>query len=324
MLKNFIDSINIVLPIFLLIVLGFVLKKLKFASDKFYEDSEKFVFNVALPVQLFLNVAFDSSAVGGDYLRLIVFCVASVTAAFLIALLLVPLIVKNNGIRGAVIQNCFRSNFAILGIPLAGNLAGDTGRTLISILMPFVIIMYNVYTVIEMNIFAPSEVKKTPKELLLSIIKSTCKNPLIIAVVLALPMLITGWRPSANFAFAEKTLDYLSDTTQALVLISLGAGFSFGSLKGKLKYSLTASIYKVIVLPAIAVAVAHLGFGFSGVELALVFIMFGTPSAVSSYIMARNLKSDAEVASQVLMITTLLSTFTLFLGIFTLKSLNWI
>ncbi len=324
MLKNFIDSINIVLPIFLLIVLGFVLKKLKFGSEKFYDDAEKFVFNVALPVQLFLNVAFDSTLNGESYGKLIIFCVVSVTAAFILALVLVPFIVKDNSVRGSVIQNCFRSNFAILGIPLAGNLAGETGTMLISILMPFVIIMYNVYTVIEMNIFAPSELKKTPKQLIKSILRSTFTNPLIIAVILALPMLFTGWRPSANFAFVEKTLDYLSDTTQALVLISLGAGFSFGSLKGKIKYSLPTSLYKLIVLPVIAVCVAHLGFGFSGVELALIFILFGTPSAVSSYIMAKNLKADGEVAGQILMITTLLSTFTLFLGIFALKSMNWI
>jgi len=324
MLKNFIDSINIVLPIFLLIVLGFVLKKLKFGSEKFYEDAEKFVFNVALPVQLFLNVAFDSTLDGGSYGKLIIFCVIAVTAAFVLALIFVPLIIRDNAVRGSVIQNCFRSNFAILGIPLAGNIAGDTGKMLISILMPFVIIMYNVYTVIEMNIFAPSELKKTPKQLLTSILKSTFTNPLIIAVVLALPMLFTGWRPSANFAFIEKTLDYVSDTTQALVLISLGAGFSFASLKGKIKYSLPTSFYKLVVLPVIAVVVARLGFGFSGVELALIFILFGTPSAVSSYIMAKNLKADADVASQILMITTMFSTITLFLGIFALKSLNWI
>ena len=322
--QNFIDSVNIVLPIFLLIVLGFVLKRLNFASAKFYDDAEKFVFNVALPVQLFLNVAFDSSLDGGNYMKLIIFCIISVTAAFLLALLVVPFIIKDNAVRGSVIQNCFRSNFAILGIPLAANLAGDTGKLLISILMPFVIIMYNVYTVIEMNIFAPSELKKTPKQLLTSIIKSTLTNPLIIAVVLALPMLITGWRPSANFAFIEKTLDYVSDTTQALVLIALGAGFSFASLKGKIKYSLPTSFYKLIVLPVVAVAVARLGFGFEGVELALIFILFGTPSAVSSYIMAKNLKADADVASQILMITTMFSTVTLFLGIFALKSMNWI
>ncbi len=323
-MQNFIDSINIVLPIFLLVVLGFILKKLNFASEKFYEDSEKFVFNIALPAQLFLNVAFGSSSAGDGYFKLILFSVVSVTAAFLLSLAVVPLLIKDNGVRGAVIQNCYRSNFAVLGIPLAANIAGDGGRMLISILMPFVIIMFNGYTVIEMNIFAPKEHRRSFGSVALATLRSVVTNPLIIAVVLGLPFLITGWRPSENFAFIEKTVEYISDTTQALVLIALGASFSFSSLKGKIKYSLPCAIYKTAVLPLVAVTVAHFAFGFVGIELAIILILFGSPSAVSSYVMAKKLKSDADVAGQTLLLSTLLCSLTLFVGIFLLKTLGWI
>ncbi len=323
-MQNFIDSINIVLPIFLLVVLGFILKKLDFASEKFYEDSEKFVFNIALPAQLFLSVAFGSSSGGDGYFKLILFSVVSVTAAFLLSLAVVPLLIKDNGVRGSVVQNCYRSNFAVLGIPLAANIAGDGGRMLISILMPFVIIMFNAYTVIEMNIFAPKEHRRSFGSVALATLRSVVTNPLIIAVVLGLPFLITGWRPSENFAFIEKTVEYISDTTQALVLISLGASFSFASLKGKIKYSLPCAIYKTALLPLIAVTVAHFVFGFVGAELAVILILFGSPSAVSSYVMAKKLKSDAEVAGQTLLLSTLFCSLTLFVGIFLLKTLGWI
>ncbi len=325
MWQNFIDSVNIVLPIFLLVVLGYILKQIRFASDKFYEEAEKFVFNIALPCQLFLSVAFkDGNADGINYSGLILFCIASVTAAFLLGLLVVPLIIKDNGVRGAVIQNTFRSNFAVLGIPLAFNIAGPAGKTAISILMPFVIIMFNAYSVIEFNIFAPRGSKKTVGQLILSTAKSVATNPLIIAVLLGLPFLLTGWRPPAELSFIESTVGYLSDTTQALILIALGAGFSFKALRGKLRFSLPTAIYKILVLPTVAVVLAHTVFGFSGAELAVIFIMFGSPSAVSSYIMAKNLGSDAEVAGQILLLSTLLCTFTLFWGIFVLKTLSWI
>ncbi len=325
MWQNFIDSVNIVLPIFLLVVLGYILKRIKFASDKFYEDAEKFVFNVALPCQLFLSVAFkDGNDNSINYSGLIIFCIISVTMAFLLGILIVPLLIKSNGVRGAVIQNTFRSNFAVLGIPLAFNIAGADGKTAISILMPFVIIMFNAYSVIELNIFAPRESKKTAGQLVISTAKSVITNPLIIAVLIGLPFLLTGWRPPSELSFIESTVGYISDTTQALILIALGAGFSFKSLRGKLRFSLPTTLYKILVLPAIVVAIAHLAFGFSGVELAVIFVLFGTPSAVSSYIMARNLGSDGEVASQILLLTTLLCTFTLFLGIFILKTLSWI
>ncbi len=325
MWQNFIDSVNIVLPIFLLVVLGYILKRLRFASDKFYEEAEKFVFNIALPCQLFLSVAFkDGNTDSINYTGLIIFCVVSVTVAFLIGLLVVPLIIKDNGVRGAVIQNTFRSNFAVLGIPLAFNIAGAAGKTAISILMPFVIIMFNAYSVIEFNIFAPRESKKTAGELILSTVRSVATNPLIIAVLLGLPFLLTGWRPPAELSFIESTASHLSDTTQALILIALGAGFSFKSLRGKLRFSLPTALYKILVLPAVAVVLAHMVFGFSGAELAVIFVMFGSPSAVSSYIMAKKLGSDGEVASQILLLSTLLCTFTLFVGIFILKTLSWI
>lgn len=325
MWQNFIDSVNIVLPVFLLVVLGYILKKIRFASDKFYEDAEKFVFDIALPCQLFISVAFGSEMSGGvNYPKLILFCVCSVTAAFILGLAVVPLIIKDNGIRGAVIQNTFRSNFAILGIPLAWNIAGDAGKTVMSILMPFVIIMFNVYTVIELNLFSPRECRKTVPQIALSILKSVVTNPLIIAVALGLPFLFTGWQPPDELSFLGKTVEYLSDTTQALILIALGAGFSFTALRGKLKFSLPSALYKTVILPLVTVTVAHFCFGFTGIELTAVFVLFGTPSAVSSYIMAKNLKSDAEVAGQVLLLSTMMCTFTLFVGIFALKSLGWI
>ncbi len=325
MWQNFIDSVNIVLPIFLLVVLGYILKRLKFASDKFYEDAEKFVFNVALPCQLFLSVAFPSGGVGEvDYIRLIIFCAIGVTLAFLLGVLVVPLIVKENGARGAIIQNTFRSNFAVLGMPLAYNIAGAAGQTTISILMPFIIIMFNAYSVIELNIFAPRESKKSIGQLAMSTLKSVVTNPLILSVMAGLPFLLTGWRPPAELSFFESTIGYLSETTQALILVSLGAGFSFSSLKSKIKYSLPTAIYKTVVLPLIAVTVAHLVFGFSGTELTVIFVLFGTPSAVSSYIMAKNLQSDGEVASQILLLSTMLCILTLFIGIFILKTLTLI
>jgi predicted permease len=211
-----------------------------------------------------------------------------------------------------------------LGIPLAANIAGSLGVAAISILMPFVIIMFNVYTIIELNIFAPRETRKSIGQLVLSILKSVITNPLIIAVLLGLPFLFSGWRIPSELGFIEKTVSYLSDTTQALILVALGAGFSFSALKGKWRYSLPCAIYKVAVLPIIAVVIAHCAFGFSNVELAIIFVLFGSPSAVSSYIMAKTLKSDAEVAGQVLLLSTLFCILTLFIGIFALKTLGWI
>ncbi len=325
MWDNFLRSINAVLPIFLLVVLGYIFKKTEFLSKQFYEDAEKFVFKVALPCQIFLSIISGAGQTDiSDSADLILFCCLAVTAFFALSLCIVPLVIKDNGARGAVIQNCYRSNLAVLGLPLIGSIAGAEGRFMIAMLMPYAVTLFNVYTVIELNIFAPKDSKKSVGKLVLSIVRSAVTNPLIIASLLGVFFLAFGLKIPSELGFVTETLDALSVCTEALVLIALGAGFSFTALRGKLKYSLPGAVIKTLLLPAIAVPIAHFAFDLSGTELAVIFITFGTPSAVSSYIMAKNMKSDAEVAGQILLLSTVISTFTLFLGLFLLTNLGWI
>ena len=325
MWENFLKSVNAVMPIFILVVLGYIFNKANLFSKAFYDDAEKFVFKIALPCQIFLSIISGAGRTDiADCTDLIVFVVIAVTVAFAIGLAFVPLIIKNNPVRGAVIQNCYRSNMAVLGLPLIGSIAGADGRFMISMLMPYAVTLFNVYTVIELNIFAPQDAKKSPTKLVLSIVKSAVTNPLIIASVLGVVFLFSGITIPPEIGFVTDTLDALSVCTEALVLIALGAGFSFAALRGKLRYSLPASVYKTAVLPLVAVLVAHFGFGFAGVKLATIFVTFGTPSAVSSYIMAKNMKSDGEVAGQILLLSTVISTFTIFVGLFVLNTLGWL
>ena len=325
MWENFIDSLNVVLPMFLLMSFGYVLRVLKFLPESFYRDAEKFIFKIALPCQLFMSIAFADKSGGGEmYFETALFCAIGTVVAFLIGLVFVPLIVKDNGLRGAIVQNTFRSNLVILGIPLVENLAGAEGRVLFAVMITANIILTNVFSVIELNIFAPSDHKRSYKEIVLTTTKSVLTNPLIIAALLAFPFLFINFELPESVSFFESTLSSISGTTQALSLISLGAGFSFSSLRGKLKFSLLTTAYKLVILPLIAVPIAHYAFGFTGLPLSIVFIVFGTPAAVSGYIMAKNMKSDAECAGQVLLLSTVLCSFTLFLGFFVLKTLKWI
>ena len=325
MWENLIDSLNVVLPMFLLMSFGYVLRILKFLPESFYTNAEKFIFKIALPCQLFMSIAFADKSGGGEmYLETTLFCAIGTAVAFLLGLVFVPIMVKDNGLRGAIIQNTFRSNLVILGVPLIENLAGAEGIVLFSVMIPSNIILTNVFAVVELNIFAPADCKRSVKDILLTTTKSVVTNPLIIATLLALPLFLTGFEFPESASFVESTLSSISGTTQALALISLGAGFSFSSLRGKLNYSLATTVYKLVILPIIAVAVAHYAIGFTGLPLSVVFIVFGTPSAVAGYVMAKNMKSDAECASQELLLSTIFCSFTLFLGFFVLKTLNWI
>ena len=315
MLDNFIYSVNVILPVFIIVILGFVLGRTKFIGEGFIEPAEKIVFKVALPVMLFLEVAGAEKLTGGDF-KLIAFCICAVTCVFLLVSLGALLLVKKEH-RGAFVQGASRSNFAVLGIPLAISMFGDAGGVAIALVMPFVIIMFNAYSVIVLSVFAVGEnkagVRDTFKKLFLNIVT----NPLIIAVVLALPVL---YFEIDLPTFADRSLDYISAMTTPLSLICLGANFKISAVKGRMGAALGATALKLVVLPLVTVTVAAL-LGFRNEALGTIFILFGAPSAVSSYIMARNMKNDSDLAAQILLFTTMLCVFTVFGGVFLLKTL---
>lgn len=319
MWNNFIYSANIVFPMFVMVILGYLFKRYRFLDESFFSQSERFVFRVALPCMVFLEVANAGSAETLNW-RLVGFCCLGIVANCVLLSLIVPCIVRENDKRGAIIQGIFRSNFAVLGVPLATSMFGDNGGVAIAIVLPFVVVSFNVYSVIILSIFAPRDAKLSVKEILMRIGKSVITNPHIIAVVLALPFLLWGWKMPTVL---QKSTTYFSNTTFALSLLSLGSTITVKAIRGKLKYSLSAALTKLILIPAVMIGLGYL-FGFRGPEMGIILILFGTPSAVSSYIMAKNMKSDHELAGQILLLTTLLCLITLFGGIFVLKTLGLI
>ena len=319
MLENFIYSANTVLPIFVMVVLGYFLKRIGFLDASFFAQAEKFVFKVGLPCMLFLEVARAGGADSFN-IELILFCCISITLLVLLLCLIVPRCVKGRDRCGAIVQGIFRSNFAVLGVPLAANMFGEEGAAVIAMVMPFVVVLFNVYAVIVLSIFAPKEAQLSPKQLAGKTLRTILTNPLIIAVVLALPFLLWEWKMPA---LLEKTTTYLSNTVFALSLTGLGSTITLQALRGKLRYSLTASLIKTIALPIVFLTIGIL-LGFRGIELSVILILFGAPAAVSSYIMAKNMKSDHELAGQILLWTTLLCLITFFSGVFFLKTANFI
>lgn len=314
MLESFLYSLNIIAPIFIIVLLGVLMKHKGFIDDRFVSICDKLVFKLCLPALLFIDIA---TANAGDKLdlKLIVFCILTVVVSFVLPCIIVPLFIKDNAKRGAFIQGVYRSNAAILGITLATSMFGDIGAATISMVLPFVVVLFNVFAVVELSIFAPAEVKLTPKQLAKRIFKTIVTNPLIISITLALLWKLTGIELPI---LVDRSLNYLSNMAMPLALISLGANFTVESLHGRLGLAIMSSVCKTVIVPSLAV-LCGIAFGFSGVGLGVIFILFGGPAAVSSYIMAKEMRSDYELASQILLISTSMSLFTLFGGIFILK-----
>ncbi|MBO5257993.1 MAG: AEC family transporter [Clostridia bacterium] len=319
MLSNLSYSVNAVLPIFLLVVVGAFLNKWGKVNAQFTEIADWLVFKVGLPIMLFLEVAKSTVSDGLD-MKLIVFLVISVTCSFFLVSVLAALVIRDRTKRGAFIQGMCRSNFAILGVPLAENMFGPIGNQTIAIVMPFVILMFNTYSVVILSVFSNSSAHKLDRKAVRGILKNIVTNPLIIGVLLGLPFML--FEIPLGTAM-NKTLQYLSNLTTPLALISLGANFRMDSLRGRIGYALTASVGKTILLPAVMVTAAAL-VGLRGPSLGVVLICFGAPTAVSSYIMSKKMDNDHELAAQIMLLTTMMCIITIFIGIFILKSLGLI
>lgn len=315
-MENLTYSLESVVPLFVLILMGYLLRRRHIINDNFVQVGTKIGFKMALPVLLFQQVSgADLTSVFNP--KLITFSLVSTLTTILLLCLIIPIFVKDNAKRGAMIQGIYRGNFAILGVPLAINMFGEAGAAPTSLLLPFTIPIYNALAVVILTVFSPENNEKkgiSLKKILYGIIT----NPLIIGILLGLPFALFHWQLPT---LVSKSLSQIASLTTPLSLICLGGQFTFTSAKKNLSLSLWATGIKLLLIPSIVLTLAAL-LGFRGGELGAIFILFMAPSAVSSYIMAKNMHSDDDLAAQILIMTTLVSCLTLFLGIFLLRSLR--
>lgn len=309
-MSNLIYSINATLPIFLLIILGKVLKTTKIINDEFTKTADRYVFRIALPALLFSDLTENNvgSAFDGKY---VLFCF-SVTI-FSIAVLwgLTEKFMKNEEQKGAFIQGSYRSSAAILGLAFINNMYDSVGMA------PLMIIgcvpLYNIFAVIILTLKGDNGGKKpNMKETFINVMK----NPILLSILIALPFALLNLHfPS----FVNKAIGSVANTATPLALISIGASFEGKKALKKMKPTLLASFIKLILLAGLFLPLA-IFFGYRNQELMALLVMLGSPTTVSSYIMAKNTGNDGILTSSIIVLTTLLSSLTLTLWIFVLKS----
>ena len=301
-MSNLIYSINATLPIFLLIILGKVLKTTKIINDEFTKTADRYVFRIALPALLFSDLTENNvgSAFDGKY---VLFCF-SVTI-FSIAVLwgLTEKFMKNEEQKGAFIQGSYRSSAAILGLAFINNMYDSVGMA------PLMII----FAVIILTLKGDNGGKKpNMKETFINVMK----NPILLSILIALPFALLNLHfPS----FVNKAIGSVANTATPLALISIGASFEGKKALKKMKPTLLASFIKLILLVGLFLPLAVF-FGYRNQELMALLVMLGSPTTVSSYIMAKNTGNDGILTSSIIVLTTLLSSLTLTLWIFVLKS----
>jgi len=313
-MDNFIFSLNVVLPVFLVIGLGFLIKSLGIVDDHFVNVAIKFNFKIGLSTLIFKNI-YTAKLSSIFNPKLIIFTLLGIAGTVLVLWLIVPLFIKDKKRASAMIHTMYRSNFVLLGIPLATNMFGESNIAPISLLLPIAIPAYNLFAVIILAAFDENNDKISGKKIK-STILNILKNPLIIGSMSAVMLQLFSIKLPE---FLENSIFSVASLGTPLALITLGAQFNFKSSLGNLKYSLAATFGRLIAVPFIIVIMAIIA-GFRGYELGGIFILFSAPSAISSYVMAKEMNSDYKLTGDIIMLTTMFSIFTIFTGIYLLKT----
>ena len=308
-------SFNAISPIFILMLLGYFLKKIDVVEKKTFDSINKLVFKVFLPVLLFYNLY--KTDIGSVFdVKLIVFSIVGVLAVFVLGYFAVLGFTKDNAKRGVMLQGFFRSNFAILGMPLIAHICGENSGGLAALVLGVVVPLFNVLAVLALERFCGGKNKPD----ILQVLKGIIKNPLIIGCFVGIVFLVTGIKLPV---IAEKSVKDVSSVATPLALIVLGAKFEYSTVKESVKELIIAVSARLVFVPLVMIAAAVL-LGFRGEALACILITFGAPVAVSSFSMAQQMGGDEHLAAHLVIMSSALCLVTLFGWIFALSYFGWL
>ena len=299
-------SFSIVGPICLLLFLGWFLRRNNTINDQFIEIGSKLVFKVTLPTLLFLSIIKMDREAAIDF-QLISYGLVANFLFFIASIIATKYWVSDKKHHGVIVQGAFRSNTAIIGLAYMANVYGEESLGLAAVYVASHTILYNILSVI---ILSPKETGVNLK-MLLGLLKSILKNPLIISIMLGLVFFLLNI-PVPNLI--KNTGQYFSNMTLPLALLCTGGSLSIRALQDNSFHCRFSTVLKNVIGPIFITGGAYL-FGYTGEMLGLVFFMSAAPTAAASYVMARSMGHSAELAANIIAMTTIGSLLTCSLGV---------
>ncbi len=300
-MRLFIETITIVLPVFLVIGLGTLLYQLKLFDESFLHHTNRLVYIVFLPLLLFYKIgkADFSSFFNGP---LVIGSSLVIVLGFAIPYLYTGWRRYPAPVRGSFCQGSFRGNLAYVGLAICLNAYGEDGLTSAGILMGFLVPVLNLFAILALLLPQQRQQQEKGPNWLSQI----ALNPLIIASFLGI--IWSFWELPIP-VIIDRSLNITAGLALPLALLAIGGSFSLRRLKGDLKIAGLATIIKLALLPLLALLLL-VPLGVSGSDLGIGILMAGTPAATATYIMAHQMKADAELAGSIVMLSTLASAFT--------------
>lgn len=311
MYTNFIIAAQAVLPIAVLILVGLLVKKMNFLTLEEIKDINQLVFKIFFFCLLFQNM-YQADFDMAFQPRLMLFCLVAILATAAIAAMIICPLVKDHRQRGAMIHAIYRSNFIIIGIPVAANIFGSDQIAVPSMLITIVIPTYNILAVVVFETFRGRSIQLKP------VLLGICKNPMIWGCVVG-SLFNVGHVVVPEAVL--KPIYQMASATTPLALILLGASFRFSAvLDNKLSIAL-CTLGRLIIVPAIILPIA-VWLGYRDIELVSLITIFASPCAVVGFTMAQQMDSDYALAGNCIISTSALACFTMMGWIFVAKTLG--
>ena len=310
-MQSLIIAARAVIPVTLIMILGALTRKLGTVSEKSFKDFNWVVFHYCLPISLFMNIVnADLNSISN--FSLVVFAIVSILIIIGVSVLLT----RNSSLPdeklGVIIQGLFRTNFAILGIPIVEGIYGTGNAAVASVMIAFVLPVFNIMAVLVLQKYSgkQADLKMT--------LMNVLKNPLIIGALIGAVFKILHI-PVPSLAL--NTIQSFNRMTTPLSLFVLGGCFNYTSLADNKKLLGIYTMLKMIIIPVIVLGAAVM-IGYRGEELVTLLVLFGGPAAISSYTMAAQMGLDGDLASQCVVISTIVVVVTMFLFVMSFSALG--
>ena len=307
-------AFSVTAPIFLLIILGAYLNHIKFITQEFIRVSSKLIFTIGLPVMLFTSTATHdfNKLINVTHLALIL---VTTFMVYIISHYSALNFISDKRDKGVFVQGAFRGNLIILGLAFCASAYGEQGIAIATLPMAVIIIVYNLLSIYTLNASLHQQEFSVRKN-----VNDIIKNPLIIGIVFGLLInLIKLPLPDVLI----QSNHYLSQMTLPLALIAIGGSLNFLELKQNIKPAMMASLYKVLLSPLIMIVLLYL-LPIEQTAAGVLFLLTASPTATASFIMVKAMNGNSDLAAKIIIVSTLLSLFTVTLGFALLVSMGLI
>lgn len=315
-LNNLVFSLNATVPVFLMMVFGWIVKRVGLLDDHSTSQINKFVFRTLLPALLFMDLSTADFRSVWDT-KFVLFCMTATLLSVAIALLY-SLLHKDKAERGEIIQASYRSSAAILGIAFVKNIYGQAAMA--ALMIVGTVPIYNIIAVITLSLTSPDKEAGSGKKLWKSTLLGIATNPIILGILAGI---VWSLLEIPQPVILSKSMSYLANMATPLSLIALGASFKFSETKGKTAVTVGIAFIKLVLFCGLFLPFA-VKLGFRGEKLIAILVMLGSATTGSCFVMAKNLGHKGSITAFAVMLTTMCSAFTLTTWLFILKTLGYI